>query len=86
MTIIDRPASHQLDPVAERVRFDDTSMRIELAHGGELVVPLAWFPVLAQLPRAVLEQYELVAENTVIHWDDPVDEWLSVASLLGQPD
>ncbi len=51
----------------------------------ERSAPLAWFPTLAKLPRAVLEQCELVAENTVIHWDDPVDEWLPVASLLGQP-
>lgn len=86
MTVADRPTSHQFEPFTERVRFDGENMVVELVHGGELVVPLAWFPTLAKLPRAVLEQYELVAENTVIHWDDPVDEWVSVASLLGQPD
>ncbi len=86
MTVTDRPKSHQLEPVAEKVGFDEESMRVELAHGGALVVPLAWFPTLAALPRDVLERYELVAENTVIHWGTPVDEWVSVASLLGQAD
>jgi hypothetical protein len=87
MAVTERPTYHWLEPVARKVRFsDDGMMVIELAHGGALVVPLAWFPTLAKLPRERLERYELVAEDTVIHWDEPVDEWLSVASLLGHPD
>jgi Protein of unknown function (DUF2442) len=86
MTATEQPPYHRLEPIAKRVRFDDHSMFVELAHGGELVVPLEWFPPLAKLPRETLNEYELVADATVIHWGGAVDEWLSVASLLGHPD
>jgi hypothetical protein len=86
MTVTDRPPYHQLAPTTKSVRFDDHAIVIELADGGELTVPLAWFPALAKLSPETLSKYDLVADNTVIHWGAPVDEWLSVANLLGQPD
>lgn len=73
-----------LQPIAKAVRFQDTNMVIELVHGGELVVPLAWFPLLAELPRETLEQYEVCAGGTALHWG-VVDEWISVPALIGQP-
>lgn len=68
-------------PTAVSVSFDDAAMRVLLADGRELSVPLAWFPRLARASRAELEQCCLVGGGIGISWQG-LDEDLSVAGLL----
>jgi hypothetical protein len=71
----------KVDPAAVDVQTDDAALRVTLADGWELAVPLEWFP---RLRDATLEQrghWRLIGRGQGIHWPD-VDEDISVASLL----
>jgi Protein of unknown function (DUF2442) len=68
-------------PLAVGVSFGTDDMLVELADGRRLSVPLAWFPRLANAPRAALENFELLGDGEGIHWPD-LDEDLSVDGLL----
>lgn len=64
---------------ATAVRFDDSSMWVDLADGRILAVPLAWFP---RLVHASAEQRAAVEISCLgLHWD-ALDEDISVAGLL----
>lgn len=66
------------------VRFDDTTMWVELIDGRVLGVPLVWFPRLFHASPEERENFEL--SYTGIHWDH-LDEDISTAGLLaGQGD
>jgi hypothetical protein len=56
-------------------------LRVDLADGREIRVPLRWFPRLMEASEAERKQVELLGEGTVLHWD-AVDEDISVASLI----
>ena len=61
------------------VRFDDSSMWVELADGRVIAAPLAWFP---RLLHATLEQRMAVELSPQgLHWE-ALDEDVSVAGLL----
>ena len=64
---------------AKSVRFDDSSMWVELFDGRTIGVPLAWFP---RLMHATPEQ-RMACEISQggFHWD-ALDEDISVAGLL----
>lgn len=64
---------------AKKIRFDDSSMWVDLNDGRTLGVPLAWFPRLLAATPEQLASYELSARG--IHWDE-LDEDLSVEGLL----
>jgi len=64
---------------AKSVRFDDSSMWVDLVDGRTLGVPLAWFPKLLAATAEQLNSYELSPRG--IHWDE-LDEDLSVDGLL----
>jgi len=64
---------------AKAVRFDDSTMWVELDDGRTLGVPLAWFPRLLAAKPEQLAQFELSAHG--IHWD-ALDEDLSIDGLL----
>jgi hypothetical protein len=68
-------------PTAVGVTFDDAAMRVQLADGRELSVPLAWFPRLARATRAELEQCRLLGGGIGLSWQN-LDEDISVAGLL----
>ena len=68
-------------PTAVGVTFDDAAMRVQLADGRELSVPLAWFPRLARATRAELEQCRLLVGGIGLSWHN-LDEDISVAGLL----
>jgi len=69
---------------ARAVRFDDSSMWVELSDGRVIAVPLAWFPRLLGATPEQREQVEISAMG--MHWD-ALDEDISVAGLLaGQGD
>ncbi|NIH15468.1 DUF2442 domain-containing protein [Serratia symbiotica] len=61
---------------ANNLRFDETTMWVELSDGIVMGVPLAWFPRLLNASA-----YELSKRS--IHWDD-LDEDISVDGLLAR--
>jgi hypothetical protein len=66
---------------ARAVRFDDSSMWVELADGRVLGIPLAWFPRLLNATPERRQRYEISGGGQGLHWDD-LDEDISVAGLL----
>lgn len=66
---------------AETLRFDDSSMWVELADGRVLGVPLAWFPRLLHATPEERMRYEISGGGQGLHWND-LDEDISVAGLL----
>jgi len=68
-----------MDISATEVRFDDSSMWVELSDGRTLGVPYAWFP---RLLNATAEQREAVEIGRFgLHWEE-IDEDISIAGLL----
>lgn len=61
------------------VRFDDSSMWVDLADGRVIAVPLAWFPRLLGATPEQLAAVELSPYG--LHWE-ALDEDISVAGLL----
>ena len=68
-------------PRAVEVSVTDDELRVVLADGRALSVPLAWFPRLLHATAAERQRFELPGDGEGIHWPD-VDEDLSVAGLL----
>lgn len=71
-------------PRATGVSFSDTMMRVVLADGRELGVPLSWFPRLAAATPEQRRAFELVNEGVEIRWEE-IDEDVSVPNLVGVP-
>ena len=69
------------EPRAERVRFDESDMIVELKDGRKLSVPLAYFPRLLHAPVNDLESYVLSGGGVGIHWEN-IDEDISVEGLF----
>lgn len=66
------------------VRFDDSSLWVDLADGRVIAAPLTWFPRLLNATPQQREQVELSRYG--LHWE-ALDEDISVAGLLaGQGD
>ena len=68
-----------MDASARAVRFDDSSMWVDLSDGRTLGVPYAWFPRLLNATPAQREAVEIGRFG--LHWED-IDEDISVAGLL----
>jgi len=68
-------------PLAREVEVTDAELRVVLADGRRLAVPLAWFPRLLNATPEARQQWELLGDGEGIHWSEP-DEDLSVAGLL----
>lgn len=71
-------------PRATGVSFADATMRIVLADGRELGVPLSWFPRLAAATPEQRRAFELVNEGVEIRWKE-LDEEISGPNLVGVP-
>jgi Protein of unknown function (DUF2442) len=71
----------ELDATAVDVTTDDSSLRVVLADGREMAVPLDWFPRLRDATREQRQNWRLIGRGHGIHWED-VDEDISVAGLL----
>lgn len=69
------------EPKATRVHFDKDTMRIDMADGRQLGVPLAYFPRLLSASEQQRQNYTISGGGIGLHWDD-IDEDISVASLL----
>ena len=68
-------------PLARRIEVTDDELRVDLADGRRLSVPLVWFPRLMQATPEARAHFELLGDGEGIHWPD-ADEDLSVAGLL----
>ena len=64
---------------ARSVRFDDSSMWVDLSDGRVIAVPPAWFPRLLRATPQQREQVECSPQG--LHWDE-LDEDISIAGLL----
>ena len=68
-------------PLARRVEVTADELRVDLADGRRLAVPLVWFPRLVSATPEARTRCELLGDGEGIHWPD-ADEDLSVAGLL----
>ena len=69
------------EPRAERVEIDEDSLKVDLADGRRITVPLAWFPRLLHATEEQRSKWELLGAGEGIHWPE-IDEDISVAGLL----
>jgi len=68
-------------PLAQSVEFTEDDLIVSLVDGRKIIVPLVWFPRMAEATKAQLENFELLGDGEGIHWPE-IDEDLSVAGLL----
>jgi hypothetical protein len=71
----------ELDATAVDVSTDESSLRVVLADGRELTVPLEWFPRLRDATPEQRSNWRFIGRGQGIHWPD-VEEDISVAGLL----
>lgn len=71
----------KLEPVAVHLEIDDTFLRLRLADGRELAVPLAWYPTLSGATEAQRNNWRWIGGGVGVHWPD-LDEDLSVRGML----
>jgi hypothetical protein len=69
------------DANAVAVECDDDFLRVTLADGREVAVPLVWFPRLLDATQEQRLNWRFIGQGQGIHWPD-LDEDISVASLL----
>jgi hypothetical protein len=67
--------------LAENVEFTDNDMVVFLVDGRKVIIPIVWFPRLANATKSQLENYELLGDGEGVHWPE-IDEDLSVAGFL----
>lgn len=71
----------EVDASAVEVSVEAEHLRVILADGRELSVPLAWFPRLRDATPEQRSHWRLIGRGQGIHWPE-VDEDLSIAGLL----
>jgi hypothetical protein len=71
----------EVRPLARHVEVTEHELRVDLADGRRLAVPLEWFPRLLNASEEQRQRWELLGDGDGIHWPD-ADEDLSVAGLL----
>lgn len=70
-----------VEPLAVDASCTNESLRVVLADGREVAVPLAWFPRLQKATPEQRNRWRLIGGGVGLHWED-VDEDISVESLL----
>jgi len=73
--------SVRVEPLATDVEVTKTALRVVLADGREISVPLAWFPRLQEATTKQRRGWRLIGGGIGIHFPE-VDEDISVESLL----
>jgi len=71
----------KIEPLAVNVSFTSGMLRVVLADGREVSVPLVWFPRLQKSTGKQRKNWRLIGGGVGIHWED-VDEDVSVERLL----
>ena len=73
------------EPLAIGLEVTDDELVVSLADGRKLLVPIAWYPRLANATPEQRRNWEIIGPGVGFHWPD-VDEDLSVEGmLLGAP-
>jgi hypothetical protein len=67
--------------LARDVRVTESFLRVTLADGRQISVPIEWFPRLRKATRTQRRKWRLIGDGVGIHWD-ALDEDISVAGLL----
>jgi len=68
-------------PSAIELHIDEETMRLELADGRQLGVPLWYFPRLLSTTPKRRQKYIISGGGTGLHWDE-LDEDILVENLL----
>lgn len=71
----------EFDAKAVDVTVDATMLRVTLADGRELAVPIEWSPRLRNATPEQRAKWRFIGTGQGIHWPE-IDEDISVASLL----
>ena len=71
----------KIEPLVVNVSFTTDMLRVVLADGREISVPIAWFPRLQKATAKQKKNWRLIGGGIGIHWE-VVDEDISVESLL----
>ena len=71
----------KLEPRAVEVIVTADTLRVRLADGREVAVPVAWFPRLQHASVEARNKYRLIGDGIGINWPE-LDEDLSVEGLL----
>lgn len=66
---------------ATALAVTDEDLVVDLDDGRRLLVPLAWFPRLANAAPAQRRNWRFIGRGVGFHWPD-VDEDLSVAGMI----
>ena len=66
---------------AKALRFDDSTLWVDLQDGRTVGVPLAWFPRLLNATPQQRAAGRISASGFGLHWDD-LDEDISIAGLM----
>jgi Protein of unknown function (DUF2442) len=71
--------------LATRAEVSEEALSVELADGRTIVVPVDWYPRLANATAEERNTWRLIGAGRGIHWP-ALDEDISVSNLLaGQP-
>ena len=70
-----------VDPLAIDVSFTVHQLRVFLADGREILVPLLWFPRLQRATEEQRKNWRLIGGGIGIDWES-IDEDISVETLL----
>lgn len=71
----------ETDVRAMRVVVEDARLVVDLMDGRTIVVPLAWYPRLANATPQQRNHWELASGGYGIHWPE-IDEDLSIEGML----
>jgi hypothetical protein len=71
----------EVEPLAIDVICTNDCLRVALADGREISVPLVWFPRLHKATPEQRSQWRMIGGGIGIHWEE-IDEDVSVESLL----
>jgi len=68
-------------PLAVDVEVSEDTLTVHLADGRSIVVPVIWYPRLADGTSQERAHWELIGSGHGVHWPD-LDEDISVEALL----
>ncbi|MBE7438014.1 MAG: DUF2442 domain-containing protein [Spirochaetales bacterium] len=66
---------------ASSVSCDEDTLRLDLADGRTIIVPLQWYPRLWHGSHAERANCEIIGDGAYLHWPD-LDEDLTVAGIM----
>ena len=70
-----------VEPLAVDASFSEDALRVVLADGREVSVPLTWFPRLLRATSDQRMRWRLIGGGIGLHWAE-IDEDVSIESLL----